>query len=187
MVGVVTKPLGSAAELIAQTGQGMLTGSGWSRDRLPRASLTPGLVLELPSSSLKFQWKVMGSASAVTIVAASQVHEGLHAAVTVVLSRSALYIHSEEEDAVRSVFSLAEVTIGEDKNDPTLLVVRPTKKEEAGYSHVSDRVARFVLESIHFAETGGGANVGEEDGNQQCDNQVIKVGQPKYSCLELGS
>ena len=106
--------------------------------------------------------------------------------MTVVLSRSALYIHSEEEDAVRSVFSLGEVTIGEDKNDPTLLVVRPTKKEEAGYSHVSDRVARFVLESIHFAETGGGANVGEEDGNQQCDNQVIIVGQPKRSFLDWG-
>merc|ERR1711974_236136 len=163
---------GSAAELIAQTGQGMLTGSGWSRDRLPRASLTPGLVLELTFSSLKFQWKVMGSASAVTIAAASQVHDGLHSAVTVVLSRSALYIHNEEEDAVRSVFSLGEVTVGEDKDDPTLLVVRPTKKEETGYSHVSDRVARFVLESIHFAETGGGARIGEEEGHQQSDNQV---------------
>ena len=173
MVGVVTKPLGSAAELIAQTGQGMLTGSGWSRDRLPRASLTPGLVLELPSSSLKFQWKVMGSASAVTIAAASQVHDGLHSAVTVVLSRSALYIHNEEEDAVRSVFSLGEVTVGEDKDDPTLLVVRPTKKEETGYSHVSDRVARFVLESIHFAETGGGASLADEEGHQQSENQVI--------------
>ena len=175
MVGVVTKPLGSAAELIAQTGQGMLTGSGWSRDRLPRASLTPGLVLELTSSSLKFQWKVMGSASAVTIAAASQVHDGLHLAVTVVLSHSALYIHNEEEDAVRSVFSLGEVTVGEDKDDPTLLVVRPTKKEETGYSHVSDRVARFVLESIHFAETGGGASLGEEEGHQQSDNQVIII------------
>ena len=68
---MVTKPLGSAAELIAQTGQGMLTGSGWSRDRRPRASLTPGLVMELPSSPLKYQWKVVGAGAGVATAAAS--------------------------------------------------------------------------------------------------------------------
>ena len=29
LVGVVTKPLGGAAEFVAQTGQGLLVGSGW--------------------------------------------------------------------------------------------------------------------------------------------------------------
>ena len=53
MVGVVTKPLGSAAELIAQTGHGMLTGSGWSRTRRPRLSSVPSLVFDLSSSQLK--------------------------------------------------------------------------------------------------------------------------------------
>ena len=29
LVGVVAKPLGGAAELVAQTGQGLLNGTGW--------------------------------------------------------------------------------------------------------------------------------------------------------------
>ena len=36
LVGVVTKPLGGAAELVAQTGQGLLLGTGWSKPLKPR-------------------------------------------------------------------------------------------------------------------------------------------------------
>ena len=67
--------------------------------------------------------------------------------------------------------------------DPTLLLLQLKRqgREEGQYSHVNDRVARscipalvlgdrdsslvflrFVLESIHFAETGGG-QLGEEE------------------------
>ena len=144
MVGVVTKPLGSAAELVAQTGQGMLAGSGWSRERRAVTSLPPSLVLELASSTVKYQWKVVGAGDAVTTVPASLVAEGAHhTAVTLLLSRSALYVHWEEEDAVRSVYSLGQVEVEESASDPTLLLVRPRVEREEGYSHVTDRVARY--------------------------------------------
>jgi vacuolar protein sorting-associated protein 13B len=35
LVGVVAKPLGGAAELVAQTGQGLLTGTGSSNLKSP--------------------------------------------------------------------------------------------------------------------------------------------------------
>ena len=162
VVGVVTKPLGSAAELVAQTGHGMLSGSGWTRPRRPRLTSTPGLVLDLASSSLKYQWKLAalggggcGAGAVVAVVEASLLEEEQYIPVTLVLSRDGLHIVSEDEDAVREVLGIQELHFMETSSDPTLLILevrRPDCREK--YEHVSDRVARFVLDSITFAEQG---------------------------------
>ena len=170
VVGVVTKPLGSAAELIAQTGHGMLSGSGWTRARRPRLSSTPGLVIDLASSSLKHQWKVVSEAvtgPVVSVVEASLFEDELYIPVTLILSEAGLHVVSEDEDAVREVHSLEELQVLDTPGDPTLLILRLHRPQGVEkYEHVSDRVARFVLDSISFAEkglapelqTGAGAN-----------------------------
>ena len=154
MVGVVTKPLGSAAELIAQTGHGMLTGSGWSRTRRPRLSSVPSLVFDMSSSQLKYQWKVLFGEAA-CVVDASLFEENQYIAVSVVLSKNAVHIISEDEDETKNVYNIDEVNLVEASTDPTLLVLELKRSDiHEKYQHVNDRVARFVLESISFAEQG---------------------------------
>ena len=155
MVGVVTKPLGSAAELIAQTGQGMLSGTGWTRSRRPRLHSLPALVLDLSSSSLKYQWKVLQDSEVAAVLEASLLEEDQYHAVSVILTRDGVHIVNEEEDEIREMFSLEEIKMIEPSTDPTLLILQlQTRDLKEKYRHVNDRVARFVLESISYAEHG---------------------------------
>ena len=61
LVGVVTKPLGGAAEFVAQTGQGLLVGSGWKIVGQPKEPSLPQHICTLGSSSLKYEWKLSSS------------------------------------------------------------------------------------------------------------------------------
>ena len=154
-VGVVTKPLGGAAELIAQTGQGVLSGSGWTRTRRPRLHSTPTLVLDLASSQLKYQWKVSLTSSVAATAEASLFEDEQYIAVTLILTQAGLHVVSDDEDSVRNVFSIDEIIFMETATDPTLLVLELIENDcREKYQHVSDRVARFVLESINFSEQG---------------------------------
>ena len=56
LIGVVTKPLGGAMELVSQTGQGILQGAGLTQ--LPNRMFTPGERLECSTknSHLKYFW-----------------------------------------------------------------------------------------------------------------------------------
>lgn len=56
LIGVVTKPLGGAMELVSQTGQGILQGAGLTQ--LPSRLFTPGdgLPLCARNSHLKYFW-----------------------------------------------------------------------------------------------------------------------------------
>ena len=61
LVGVVTKPLGGAAEFVAQTGQGLLVGSGWKVIGQPKEPSLPQHICSLGSSPLKYEWKLSSS------------------------------------------------------------------------------------------------------------------------------
>ena len=56
LIGVVTKPLGGAMELVSQTGQGILQGAGLTQ--LPSRIFAPGERLECSTknSHLKYFW-----------------------------------------------------------------------------------------------------------------------------------
>lgn len=56
LIGVVTKPLGGAMELVSQTGQGILQGAGLTQ--LPSRLFTPGERLEYcaTNSHMKYFW-----------------------------------------------------------------------------------------------------------------------------------
>merc|ERR1719481_920046 len=117
VVGVVTKPLGSAAELIAQTGQGVLTGTGWSRLGLQKSSVVPGLVIDLQNSDAKFQWKLANS-EVVKSLNATLHEEDQYISVTLVLCRSSLHVIGEEEDSIRNIFSINEIKFLAPSSDP---------------------------------------------------------------------
>ncbi|CAG9862164.1 unnamed protein product [Phyllotreta striolata] len=126
LVGMVTKPLSGAAELVALTGQGLLQGAGWNN--LPEARSLPSIekILQGSNSSLKYLWKYLENYSndllyvceGTSISNASQ-----YETVALILTTDVLIVFSLEQDAVQKVLNLSELAVCP-SNDPTLLVFK---------------------------------------------------------------
>ncbi|KAI3361490.1 hypothetical protein L3Q82_013637 [Scortum barcoo] len=113
IVGVFTKPIGGAAELVSQTGYGILHGAGlW---QLPKQLYLPAeeKSAEAPNSHLKYVWKMLQSlgrpelhmALDVTIVSGSgQEHAGC-----LLLTSEVLFVVSLSEDTQQQAFPITEV------------------------------------------------------------------------------
>ncbi|XP_054637998.1 intermembrane lipid transfer protein VPS13B-like isoform X1 [Dunckerocampus dactyliophorus] len=113
IVGVFTKPIGGAAELVSQTGYGILHGAGlW---QLPKQLYLPteDKSAEAPNSHLKYVWKMLQSlgrpelhmALEVTIVSGSgQEHAGC-----LLLTLEVLFVVSLSEDTQQQAFPITEV------------------------------------------------------------------------------
>uniref|UniRef100_A0A4W6EZE5 Vacuolar protein sorting 13 homolog B n=1 Tax=Lates calcarifer TaxID=8187 RepID=A0A4W6EZE5_LATCA len=113
IVGVFTKPIGGAAELVSQTGFGILHGAGlW---QLPKQLYLPveEKSTQAPNSHLKYVWKMLQSlgrpelhmALEVTIVSGSgQEHAGC-----LLLTSEVLFVVSLSEDTQQQAFPITEV------------------------------------------------------------------------------
>ncbi|XP_074538884.1 intermembrane lipid transfer protein VPS13B isoform X2 [Halichoeres trimaculatus] len=113
IVGVFTKPIGGAAELVSQTGYGILHGAGlW---QLPKQLYVPTeeKSAQAPNSHLKYVWKMLQSlgrpelhmALEVTIVSGSgQQHAGC-----LLLTSEVLFVVSLSEDTQQQAFPITEV------------------------------------------------------------------------------
>ena len=93
LVGVVTKPLGGAAELVAQTGQGLLYGTGWCSETIHRSTALPEPVYAIPSSELKYVWKIQTAQQSSTDIL-------LTADVTKITTSMSLKIDGEKDQRV---------------------------------------------------------------------------------------
>ncbi|XP_024861021.1 vacuolar protein sorting-associated protein 13B isoform X2 [Kryptolebias marmoratus] len=113
IVGVFTKPIGGAAELVSQTGYGILHGAGlWE---LPKQLYLPTeeTSAQASNSHLKYVWKMLQSlgrpelhmALEVTIVSGSgQEHAGC-----LLLTSEVLFVVSLSEDTQQQAFPITEV------------------------------------------------------------------------------
>ncbi|XP_051922637.1 intermembrane lipid transfer protein VPS13B-like isoform X3 [Hippocampus zosterae] len=113
IVGIFTKPIGGAAELVSQTGYGILHGAGlW---QLPKQLYLPAeeKSAEAANSHLKYVWKMLQSlgrpelhmALEVTIVSGSgQEHAGC-----LLLTSEVLFVVSLSEDTQQQAFPITEV------------------------------------------------------------------------------
>nr|XP_040021418.1 vacuolar protein sorting-associated protein 13B-like [Gasterosteus aculeatus aculeatus] len=113
IVGVFTKPIGGAAELVSQTGYGILHGAGlW---QLPKQLYLPTeeKAAQAANSHLKYVWKMLQSlgrpelhmALEVTIVSGSgQEHAGC-----LLLTSEVLFVVSLSEDTQQQAFPITEV------------------------------------------------------------------------------
>ncbi|XP_061571778.1 intermembrane lipid transfer protein VPS13B-like isoform X1 [Cololabis saira] len=113
LVGVFTKPIGGAAELVSQTGYGILHGAGlW---QLPKQLYLPTeeKSTRASNSHLKYVWKMLQSlgrpqlhmALEVTIVSGSgQEHAGC-----LLLTSEVLFVVSLSEDTQQQAFPITEV------------------------------------------------------------------------------
>nr|XP_031825790.1 vacuolar protein sorting-associated protein 13B isoform X2 [Nomia melanderi] len=125
LVGVVTKPLSGAAELVALTGQGLLQGAGWNSLPTPRqrpvVQYTTG-----NNASIRYAWWLLpllknnhGNILHVTN-ADYVIQQGSNHAVTLVLTRHALLLVNAAEDTVERIFLLKDLTSADHHLDSTI-------------------------------------------------------------------
>ncbi|EFN66110.1 Vacuolar protein sorting-associated protein 13B [Camponotus floridanus] len=127
LVGVVTKPLSGAAELVALTGQGLLQGAGWNSLPTPRQRPIVQYTTGNNSTSVRYTWRLSplldhSHDSILHVTSADYViHQGSNRAVTLVLTRQALLLVNMAEDSVERIFSLKELTSVDHITDSTML------------------------------------------------------------------
>lgn len=124
LVGVVTKPLSGAADLVALTGQGLLHGTGWTTFPQPRQKPIIEKVSDMLNSRLKYSWKIVSSLKhnfLQIIEATSRDQNGTFEAVSLVLTNHALFLVNIEGDNIQRVLSPSEITNFDHSLDPSLL------------------------------------------------------------------
>ena len=85
-------------------------------------------------------------------------------------------LNGEEVEAVYDYFE--ELQVLDTPGDPTLLILRLHRPQGVeSYEHVSDRVARFVLDSISFAEKGLAPEL--QTGNQETKKMILYLSSVK--------
>ncbi|TSK20268.1 Vacuolar protein sorting-associated protein 13B [Bagarius yarrelli] len=127
IVGIFTKPIGGAAELVSQTGYGILHGAGlW---HMPKQLYLPTEMksAEGLNSHLKYVWKMMQSvghqevhmALCVCMMSSSgQEHSGC-----LLLGEEVLFIVSVCEDTQQQAFPITEVQCQQDAHSPEKLTL----------------------------------------------------------------
>ena len=138
-----------AAELVAQTGQGLLVGTGWSQKFKQREPSLPQHICSVSSSKLKYEWTMNCHGILMMIEVTQKNPTGLLPA-TLVLTSDALFVMSEEEDCQIGVFSLNNIVMTDSKEDPTLLQLSTCGGKNVKDEHevvTNERIVQFVMES----------------------------------------
>nr|XP_033789038.1 vacuolar protein sorting-associated protein 13B isoform X2 [Geotrypetes seraphini] len=168
IVGVFTKPIGGAAELVSQTGYGILHGAGLSQFPRHRYQLSDQHTDQAPNSHVKYIWKMLQSlgrpevhmALDVVIVSGSgQEHEGC-----LLLTSEVLFVVSISEDTQQQAFPVTEIECREDTEKVDILQVQlkqqrvPCDREAEGvrerlseqqYSRLVDYVTKSSHHLVH--------------------------------------
>ncbi|XP_034080341.1 LOW QUALITY PROTEIN: vacuolar protein sorting-associated protein 13B, partial [Gymnodraco acuticeps] len=165
IVGVFTKPIGGAAELVSQTGYGILHGAGlW---QLPKQLYLPTeeKSCRAPNSHLKYVWKMLQSlgrpelhmALEVTLVSGSgQEHAGC-----LLLTSEVLFVVSLSEDTQQQAFPITEVVCQQEPGQGgqlSLTLQQQTVASDTEGDGVRERLTEqqyrrlvdYVLRAAHF-------------------------------------
>jgi vacuolar protein sorting-associated protein 13B len=134
---------------VALTGQGLLHGAGWTSLPEVRQQSVTEYAFSGANSRLKYSWKLIaglgdGRHTLLHVTEATCLTpSGSYEAVALVLTTQALFLVDTEEDVMRRVLSLAEVSGVEHTSDPTLLCFRfqtAVEMEAASRARVVDFV-----------------------------------------------
>ncbi|XP_047579553.1 intermembrane lipid transfer protein VPS13B isoform X4 [Lutra lutra] len=128
IMGVFTKPIGGAAELVSQTGYGILHGAGLSQ--LPKQRYQPSDLHadQAPNSHVKYVWKMLQSLGRPEVHMALEVvlvrgsgreHEGC-----LLLTAEVLFVVSVSDDTQQQAFPVTEIDCAQDSKQNNLLTVQ---------------------------------------------------------------
>ncbi|XP_072425871.1 intermembrane lipid transfer protein VPS13B-like isoform X3 [Chiloscyllium punctatum] len=149
IVGVFTKPIGGAAELVSQTGYGILHGAGLSQLPKQRFHPTEQQTDQAPNSHVKYVWKMLQSlgrpevfmALDVVIVSNSgQEYEGC-----LLLTSEVLFVVSVSEDTQQQAFPVTEIECRLDPKKENLLQV-VLKQQRVSYDAEGDGIRERLSE-----------------------------------------
>lgn len=158
IVGIVTKPLGGAAELVSQAGQGILYGTGWNKLLEIRYNPTNEGDDTLSNSQLKYAWKMLsdlpGTDIVLSVEATQIIQSGNYIASVLLLTTHVLFIVNIEEDTQQQAFTLSEVECAGIGSDPTLIYVTPLNTKPVLSSSPPEekqtRVEEFVSKTVKY-------------------------------------
>ncbi|KAM5281502.1 intermembrane lipid transfer protein VPS13B isoform 3-T3 [Ctenodactylus gundi] len=128
IMGVFTKPIGGAAELVSQTGYGILHGAGLSQ--LPKQRHQPSDLHadQAPNSHVKYVWKMLQSLGrpevhmaldVVLVRDSGQEHDGC-----LLLTPEVLFVVSVSEDAQQQAFPITEIDCAHDSKQNNLFTMQ---------------------------------------------------------------
>uniref|UniRef100_UPI00358FB320 intermembrane lipid transfer protein VPS13B isoform X2 n=1 Tax=Myxine glutinosa TaxID=7769 RepID=UPI00358FB320 len=169
LLGVFTKPIGGAAELISQTGYGILHGAGLSQ--IPRQRTKPREASRsmAVNSHTKYVWKMLQSMGQPEVLMALDVkvvsgaglaHEGC-----LLLTEEVLFVTSVCEDAQQQAFLVTATECQQREGQPGLLQVllrTPAEPEEPKpddnmreklSEQQYERLVEYVRKSTHYIST----------------------------------
>ncbi|ELK32868.1 Vacuolar protein sorting-associated protein 13B [Myotis davidii] len=149
IMGVFTKPIGGAAELVSQTGYGILHGAGLSQ--LPKQRYQPSDLhaAQAPNSHVKYVWKMLQSLGrpdvhmaldVVLVRGSGQEHEGC-----LLLTSEVLFVVSVSEDTQQQAFPVTEIDCAQDSVQNNLLILQ-LKQPRAACDVEVDRVRERLSE-----------------------------------------
>ncbi|CAL7938023.1 unnamed protein product [Xylocopa violacea] len=166
LVGVVTKPLSGAAELVALTGQGLLQGAGWNSLPSPKQRPVVQYTTINNSATIRYAWWLLpllennhGNILHVTN-ADYVIQQGSSRAVTLVLTRHALLLVNTVEDNVERIFLLKDLTSAEHHLESTICLycspeTTQTNRSISPAPYEMDREMRArVAEYVRTSSTG---------------------------------
>eukprot|EP00057_Strongylocentrotus_purpuratus_P032464 XP_787735.2 PREDICTED: vacuolar protein sorting-associated protein 13B isoform X1 [Strongylocentrotus purpuratus] len=151
LVGAVVKPLGGAAELVAQTGQGILHGTGLEEKLTPIGAQYIELRSTAMNARLKYEWKMLRSLPTSEILyhvdITSTTVQGLQRGGALLLTPEVLYVVSSSEDMQQLTLPLCDIECRPIRfNEKALKVVvkSPTAVMKEKTPPTADRVADYV-------------------------------------------
>ncbi|KAG7190764.1 hypothetical protein KM043_006836 [Ampulex compressa] len=167
LVGVVTKPLSGAAELVALTGQGLLQGAGWNSLPSPRQRPVVQYTNGNTNAAVRYAWRLLplleNSHDSILHVTGADyvIQQGSNRAVILVLTRQALLLVNTAEDSVERILALKELMSVDHPLESTMLCLycppAPTesKRPLSPDQHEMDQEMRArVAEYVRTSSTG---------------------------------
>ncbi|XP_026672531.1 vacuolar protein sorting-associated protein 13B isoform X2 [Ceratina calcarata] len=189
LVGVVTKPLSGAAELVALTGQGLLQGAGWNSLPSPRQRPVVQYTSGNDNATIRYAWWLLpflendhGNILHVTN-ADYVIQQGSSRAVTLVLTRYALLLVNTTEDNVERIFLLKDLTSAEHHLESTICLYCSPETSQTNNRSVSpapyemDREMRArVAEYVRTSSTG----LASVSTNSDVQSDIFESSTPNY-------
>ncbi|XP_062915876.1 intermembrane lipid transfer protein VPS13B-like isoform X2 [Mobula hypostoma] len=165
IVGVLTKPIGGAAELVSQTGYGILHGAGLCQLPKQRFHPTEQQTDQAPNSHVKYVWKMLQSLGRPEVFMALEVvivsNSGQEYQGCLLLTSEVLFVVSVSEDTQQQAFPVTEIECSLHPKTENLLYIM-LKQQRVSYDSEGDgirerlseqqyeRLVDYVTRTSHF-------------------------------------
>lgn len=127
IMGIITKPIGGAAELVSVTGNAILQETGWKALPNPRCTPVFHHIFNTDNASVKYCWKLLPDLldSDKIILCDTEATmigtKGEYHAVALILTVNELILVNTDEDTTQQIILLKDLEPLTNTSDPTLL------------------------------------------------------------------